>query len=235
MSVAVVGLLVTVGVLVLTRAPVRLAAPRSVPVALGSWVGTLASSMLAALAVAVLVGGAQGVLLGVSTGVTTSAAVVWLTRREAQPRVVPVTEQEAALAADLLAAAVEAGVPLPVAVREVSAALTSPVGRALAHAHRLLLVGASAHSAVAGLLEQEATARLGRALRQALESGSPPGPVLVAAADLQRERQRSTWLQRARGAGSRAALPVGLCFLPAFLLVAVVPLVVGGLDGLLVW
>jgi tight adherence protein B len=57
--------------------------------------------------------------------------------------------------------------------------------------------------------------------------------VLAAAADSERVRVRSTRVSRARTAGSLAALPVGLAFLPAFVLVAVVPIVVGSLSAML--
>ena len=59
-----------------------------------------------------------------------------------------------------------------------------------------------------------------------------PVHVLQAAAEAERGRRRSHRVSRARAAGSLAALPLGLFFLPAFVLVAVVPVVVGSLATL---
>ena len=60
-----------------------------------------------------------------------------------------------------------------------------------------------------------------------------PVDVLQAAAEAERGRRRSHRVSRARAAGSLAALPLGLFFLPAFVLVAVVPVVVGSLATVL--
>jgi hypothetical protein len=157
------------------------------------------------------------------------AAAGWAARRLAPGAVLG--ERDAALAAELVAAVVEAGVPLAVAVSHVAAALPGPVGEGLARAERLHAVGASPRAAFAPMLTDPATMRLARGLVRAQESGLPPVPVLAAAATMQRDRLRSVRLQRARGAGSRAAVPLGLCFLPAFLLVAVVPVLVGGFGA----
>ena len=51
------------------------------------------------------------------------------------------------------------------------------------------------------------------------------------AADLAR-RARADVEDRARAVGVKAALPLGLCLLPAFVLVGIVPLVAGLLESL---
>lgn len=187
-----------------------------------------ASALLAGGAVSVLVGGATGLVAGVAA--TAGAAVVLgrVARRPSPSGTDGVPARHVALAADLLASVVDAGVGLPTALAEVAAALPGPVGSALERVHRLGAVGAGPSRALAGLVESDPAARLGRSLLQAQETGMPPVPVLRAAATRQRDRARSHALRRARGAGSRAALPVGLCFLPAFVLVGVVPVVVAG-------
>jgi Flp pilus assembly protein TadB len=142
-------------------------------------------------------------------------------------------EHDVALAADLVVAVVEAGVPLPAAVQAVAAQLPGSAGAGLGAAARLLTVGAAPSAALSSLLAEPAAAPVARAVRAALESGASPVPLLEAAAGSQRERARSARLRRARGLGSRAALPLSLCFLPAFVLVAVVPVVLGGLSTVL--
>lgn len=142
-------------------------------------------------------------------------------------------EADVALAADLVVAALAAGVPLSSAVDAVGRALGGDIGSMLSEVHRLQQVGADTVTATTRLREAAATARLGRALARAGSSGSSPVQVLAAAADAERSRLRTARVARARGAGSLAALPTGLLFLPAFVLVAVVPIVVGSLSSLL--
>lgn len=140
---------------------------------------------------------------------------------------------DASLAADLIVAAVGSGVPLTVAMGAVASALGGPVGAALAESARLDQAGAPPETAYRRLLEHDATARIGRALQEARVSGASPVAVLDGAARAERERRRSTRVSRARGAGSLAAIPVGVLFLPAFVLVAVVPVVVGAIGPVL--
>jgi hypothetical protein len=56
--------------------------------------------------------------------------------------------------------------------------------------------------------------------------------MLRLAEDLRR-RDRADVESRARSVGVKAALPLGLCLLPAFVLVGVVPLVAGSVSVLL--
>ncbi|MGQ2913044.1 MAG: type II secretion system F family protein, partial [Aeromicrobium sp.] len=53
----------------------------------------------------------------------------------------------------------------------------------------------------------------------------------AAAADLRRDRA-SQARERARAVGVRTAAPLGLCFLPAFFLVGIVPTLIGVASGL---
>lgn len=74
---------------------------------------------------------------------------------------------------------------------------------------------------------------LGTSLGRSAESGaSVVDAVERLAADLAAEA-RADVEDRARTVGVRAALPLGLCLLPAFLVVGIVPLVAALLDGLL--
>lgn len=70
-------------------------------------------------------------------------------------------------------------------------------------------------------------APLVRVIARCLHTGAPlAGALDRLAADLHAER-RFQVERRARSVGVRAAAPLGLCFLPAFLLVGVVPVVAG--------
>jgi pilus assembly protein TadC len=198
---------------------------------LGGPAASLASAVLAGGALSLLVGGATGLLVGAAGAVGAALLLRGLARRDS--RASPVDEQQVALAADLVAAVVEAGLPVPAAVAAVAAHLRGPTAQVLSGAARLLSVGAAPESALAALLADPASARVGRALLAALDGGASPVPMLEAAAAAQRDRARSTLVARSRAIGSKAALPVGLCFLPAFVLVAIVPVVVGGLSSVL--
>lgn len=67
---------------------------------------------------------------------------------------------------------------------------------------------------------------LGAILARAEISGSAVTPLLALLADQQRQRARVTAMDAARTLGVRVTAPLGLCFLPAFVLIAVVPLVI---------
>jgi hypothetical protein len=58
-------------------------------------------------------------------------------------------------------------------------------------------------------------------------SGAPVGPLLAALAGELRDARRSAREAAARRVGVWAVLPLGVCFLPAFLLAGVVPVVAG--------
>lgn len=137
------------------------------------------------------------------------------------------------LAADLVVAALEAGVPLWAAVEAAGQAVGADLGAMLIDVRRRQQVGSDAASATAPLAAHPATERMGRALGRAASSGASPVQILASAADSERDRLRSQAVAKARSAGALAALPVGLLFLPAFVLVAVVPVVVGSLTAML--
>lgn len=140
---------------------------------------------------------------------------------------------DVALTADLVVAALEAGVPLWVAIDAAGQAVGDELGEVLSDVRRRQEVGSDAVTATATLVADPATARMGRAFRRAATSGASPVQVLAGAADSERDRRRSNAVSKARSAGALAALPVGLLFLPAFVLVAVVPVVVGSLSAML--
>ncbi|MFI0810525.1 type II secretion system F family protein [Streptomyces echinatus] len=186
----------------------------------------------AACGVWVLVGGAVGAVLGLGVGV-----VLWRWRGRqtaAGPKEAIDTAAAARqlpLAADLLAACIAAGAGPVIAAHAVGEALGGPVGQALARgAAEVRLGGAPAHAwrSLAPLPGADALARL---LERADESGLPAaGPAARLAADARAEWAR-TATARARRAAVGISAPVGLCFLPAFIAVGVLPVVIGLAGG----
>jgi Flp pilus assembly protein TadB len=75
--------------------------------------------------------------------------------------------------------------------------------------------------------------RLGVSLRRATESGAPVVDALGRLADDLRAGRRAAVEVRVRRIEVKAAVPLGACLLPAFVLLAVVPLVAGSASRLL--
>ncbi|WP_194904559.1 type II secretion system F family protein [Quadrisphaera sp. INWT6] len=142
---------------------------------------------------------------------------------------------DAALLLDLVAAVVEAGAPPPAAVDAVARVLReagSPVAEHLAG------LGAAAPGLPAppggrGHLDRGAEhavaslrGPLARCLELAEQTGAPVAVLLRSAADeLRRRRRRAAALAAAR-LGVRVVAPLGLCTLPAFAALAVVPVLI---------
>ncbi|MGC4943687.1 type II secretion system F family protein [Kribbella sp. DT2] len=127
------------------------------------------------------------------------------------------------LAVDLLAACLRAGRPPQAAIATVSRAIDGPLATLLAELEHRLDLGTDPIDAW-DLLRQEPTcAPFARAVQRALRSGAPLATTLESqSADL---RQSSHWKadEQARTVETRSVLPLGLCFLPAFVLLGVVP------------
>ncbi|MFH9677063.1 type II secretion system F family protein [Streptomyces sp. NPDC017405] len=187
----------------------------------------------AACGVWVLAGGALGVVLGLGAG-----AVLWRWRGR---RETAAGRREAAdtagaarqlpLAADLLAACITAGAGPVIAAHAVGEALGGPVGQALARGAAEVRLGGAPVDAWRGLAALPGAGALARLLERAGESGLPAaGPVTRLAADARAEWTRAA-TARARRAAVLISAPVGLCFLPAFIAVGVLPVVIGLASG----
>ncbi|WP_249670598.1 type II secretion system F family protein [Cellulomonas wangleii] len=132
---------------------------------------------------------------------------------------------------DLCAAAVRGGAAVPTALVATGRHLPGAEGQALVHVGTALGLGASWQSAWAGV--PPSVAALGRALDAGRGVGASPGPQLRAAAARLRRERRARVRVAAGALGVRLTLPLGLCFLPAFVLLGLVPVVVGLAGDLL--
>jgi pilus assembly protein TadC len=200
-------------------------------------------------AVAVLAG--RGALASV---LVAAALAGWLPGRraaDARDRVERATARDLPRVADLLATCLEAGLSVPDAADVVGTAVTGPLGTAVRRAGAALRAGADPHAvwsdaqpaggpaAVAGAGAGRAAvaseegpvgpgwSRLAAALERGSASGAPLAGLLRAVADDERDRARWAAEGAAARAGVRAIGPLVACFLPAFVLVGVVPVVVG--------
>ncbi len=181
----------------------------------------------------VLVGGGAGVAVGLVAGLG-----LWRWRlRRPGGTAEEVDAAEAArqlpLAADLLAACIAAGAGPVIAAQAVGEALAGPVGEGLARGAAEVRLGGEPAEAWRRLASIPGAGPLARLLERADESGVPAsGPVARLAADTRADWGR-TATARARRAAVMVTAPVGLCFLPAFIAIGVLPVVIGLADGLL--
>jgi Flp pilus assembly protein TadB len=137
------------------------------------------------------------------------------------------------LCADLLAAALRAGAPVDLAAAAVAAALGGPLGERLERTARSLRLGAAPTEAWAHLSDVRGSDRLAAAVtRTSMTGGALAGALARLADDLRSDRSVATEAA-ARRAGVLIVLPLGLCFLPAFLLAGLVPVVVAVLGDVL--
>jgi Flp pilus assembly protein TadB len=132
----------------------------------------------------------------------------------------------------LLAATLRAGAAPGDGVAVVCAALPGPAADRLAGVAARLALGVDPVQVWASLDGDPALAPLGRTIGRAQSTGASVVPAVERLADDLARRARADVEERARAVGVKAALPLGLCLLPAFLLVGIVPLVAGLLTTL---
>lgn len=183
--------------------------------------------LTAGVAVAVLLGGRAAGLLGGTVATVAAARLLGAdadARRRARERAEAV-ERDLPGACDLLAVCLTAGVPVGAALEAVGAAVAGPVGSELSAVAGLLRLGAGPRTAWQAAPPQ--LAPLGRVLVRAAESGSAVTAALRSLAQEGRSTARARTEAAVRRAGVWVLAPLGLCFLPAFLCLGVVPLVLG--------
>lgn len=188
------------------------------PARLGAW---LLSLLLLPLPWSLLLGWLAGLVLRWS-----------LTR--VQPRQ-PAAVTDVAVALDLMAACLRSGASPATAAESVGRSIGEPTTAALTRAARALRGGVDPTTAWSDLLslggESAAIAR--SALRRSLRSGSGLADALERAAAHMRRSAAVDAEARLNASTVRVVLPLALCFLPAFVLVGVIPIVAGIAAGLL--
>lgn len=129
-------------------------------------------------------------------------------------------------AADLLAACLEAGAAPGEALSVVAEAVGGPLGGRLAAVCAVLRVGDTVE-AWRGVEPGDPLAPVARAFVRAAATGAPLAEAVALVAEEQRLSRRWAAEAAARRAGVLAVAPLAVCFLPAFVLVGVAPMVVG--------
>ncbi len=184
------------------------------------------ASVLAAGAAGLLAGWPLGSIAGPAVFVVSRALLGRLADRAQHSAPVRVS----AFATELVAACLDTGAAPAAALESAGAHVADPLGAALRLAGEAMASGATAQEALpdGGPLTQ-----LAAVFRRSSQTGSAMSEQLMALATQLRADEHYERLAKAQRVGVLSALPLGLCMLPAFLLLAVVPAVIGLGVGLL--
>lgn len=183
---------------------------------------------LSGLAVGALVAVLADGLAGAAGGVVAGGTVALAARRWiGGARPTPTEPLRLAGVLDLFAACLRAGLPVATAVAAVSEQLPGTDGRALRRVAELLTSGTDAAQAWEPALHNPPTAALARAARRTARSGAALADAATRLAGEVRATTGDLAEERAQRAGVLIAAPLGLCFLPAFFCLGVLPVVIG--------
>ncbi|WP_076478888.1 type II secretion system F family protein [Williamsia sterculiae] len=188
---------------------------------MGGW---LLPGVLAAVAVLASPGSGQQMrrLVTPPTRVRTREPVL-LKRRAPRPE--PLA---AAAAFDLFAVCVRAGMPVGGAAMIAAEHAPTAVAELLRRASDMLALGADAAEAWAVPASADPSAQaLGAMARRSARAGSSPASGLAELAESERATAQDSAAAAAERAGVAISGPLGLCFLPAFICLGIVPVVIG--------
>lgn len=191
-----------------------------------SQVRRVLSCLLAGVGVWLFLGGWLGAVLGVSAAVT-----YWRVLVTAEPADVRRRREQTAAElphlVGLVAAGLRAGSPPDQALAAACSALPGPAADCFAASLARLELGVDPGTVWSDLAGQPEVSALGRTLSRSHQTGASVLEAIGSLAQNLAQESRARVEDRARTVGVRAALPLGLCLLPAFLLVGIVPVVVG--------
>jgi tight adherence protein C len=194
------------------------------------------AGVAAGVLLGVLVAGAvPGLLPVVLVAAVAWPATAWVAGRSAAARRLAIRRDAAPAVLDLLGAALLAGLNPHKAVLRVAERAPDVLHEDLGMAAAVLRLGGTPAAALRAAADRSGLDEL-RAAAAALEAaerwGAPPAEALAARAEALRSRARLHAEAEAGRAAVRLAFPLVLCFLPAFVLLTVVPTVAGSLRAL---
>jgi len=177
---------------------------------------------LAVTAVLLRAGPLPALAGGAIVTVAGAVALGWLepgATRAARRRRIADTPQ----ALDLLASCLSAGLPVRSALRAVVEVIDGPLADDLTQVLRLTELGHDDVSAWRTLARHEQLGRAALDLARSVETGALLVESLLVHAGLAREERHGQVEEAARRVGVRSVLPLMVCFIPAFLLLGIVP------------
>jgi len=188
---------------------------------------------------AVLAGGGAAALLGGPLAIPAGAVVavgVGVLAGRLEPRGARRRREEVRRdlphVVTLLAAALRSGQGPAEAIELVARALPGAASARLSTVAARLRLGGDAAAIWARLAEDPELGPLGRALGRSHRTGAPVVAAVEGLADELGAQARAEVEDRARAVGVRAAVPLGVCLLPSFLLLGIVPLAVSLADSI---
>ncbi|MFE7188200.1 type II secretion system F family protein [Kitasatospora sp. NPDC057541] len=211
------------------RRPGRWAAARGSPVVPGR-ARRAATALAAGLGAAVFLGGPGGLVTG---GLLAVVLHRWMPRARSPAQRQAALEEarlvrQLPLTAELLAACLGSAASPAAAVAAVGASVDAPMGPRLLSTAAELALGSPPEICWRRLGEEHPPlAPLSRCLVRTSLSGAPAAAALCGLASGRRAEAVRAAHARVRRAGVLATAPLGLCFLPAFVLIGVAPVVVG--------
>jgi Flp pilus assembly protein TadB len=178
----------------------------------------------AGLAAWLFVGGALGPVAGIA-----ASAAAWRVLRHVESPSSRVEREEVERTLphliDLFASTLHAGAEPAAGLAQVVAALPGPAAERLAPVVEQARWGASGVEAWRAVADDEALAPLARAMVRSQSSGASVVETVERIADELERESLARAEDTARRVGVSAAVPLGVCLLPAFLLLGVVPTV----------
>lgn len=171
-----------------------------------------------------LVGDALGLMLGFGIAVAGPRLLRKLEPGHVRQRRLSI-EMNAAIVADLLAACLASGASTSAATTATAQAVGGPTGELLRQCVAQFELGADSSRVWAPIASEPALAPIARAILRSAHTGAPLTAVLLRVGDDLRATRKAQLDQAAKSVGVKAVGPLGLCFLPAFMLLGVVPLI----------
>lgn len=184
------------------------------------------------LSIWVTVGGARGLILALAI---VCALRLTLSRLETRAGRLRRRALQAQLPAglDLMAACLRAGCHLHMAVAVVAASSASPLGEMLTSVDRALRLGADMAGAWDSGEDRLALVPVRQAVARAADSGAALATQFAAVAEDLRAAAAAAVLVRIRGLGVRLTAPLAAAFLPAFVLLGVIPVIASLITSVL--
>lgn len=183
------------------------------------------AALAGAGAAAVLGGPAAPLAAGVG------AVVVWVVAGRVEPPGVRRRREEVRRdlphVVTLFGAALRSGAAPASAIDLVGRALPGAAADRIAAVAARLELGGDPVAIWSSLADDPALGPLGRTMARTHRSGAPVVAAVEALSEELSRRARGEVEDRARAVGVRAAVPLGICLLPSFLLLGIVPLVAG--------
>ena len=190
------------------------------------------AALTAAIGTAVVLPIPWGILVAVVVFIVVGRALARLTDRGNQ-RERDQLARQVPIAADLLAATVASGASVLSSVRAVGTSVDEPMKSRLHQVEAALVLGADAREAWRSWQDEPPLRPMAVAIARSMQTGASLSSVLARLSDDCRREHTMRIEVAARSAGVRAVAPLAACFLPAFVVLGVVPVVASLAVGIL--